>query len=41
MDDNIKNLFEVNSGQIPSSVPLFPLDNVLLLPFWQIALKLI
>ena len=38
MEDSIKELFEVNSGQIPSSIPLFPLDNVLLLPFGKLPL---
>jgi len=40
MDDNIKNLFEVKSDQIPSSIPLFPLDNVLLLPFGKLPLNI-
>ena len=40
MEDNIKELFEVNADQIPSSVPLFPLDNVLLLPFGKLPLNI-
>ena len=40
MEDNIKELFEVNVDQIPSSIPLFPLDNVLLLPFGKLPLNI-
>ena len=40
MEDNIKKLFEVNANQIPSSIPLFPLDNVLLLPFGKLPLNI-
>ena len=40
MEDNIKELFEINSDQIPSSIPLFPLDNVLLLPFGKLPLNI-
>ena len=40
MEDSIKELFEVNPDQIPSSVPLFPLDNVLLLPFGKLPLNI-
>ena len=40
MQDSIKELFEVNADQIPSSVPLFPLDNVLLLPFGKLPLNI-
>ncbi len=40
MEDSIKELFDVNSDQIPSSVPLFPLDNVLLLPFGKLPLNI-
>ena len=39
MDDNIKKLFEVDSKNIPNSIPIFPLDNVLLLPFGKLPLK--
>jgi len=40
MEDSIKDLFEVNANQIPSSIPLFPLDNVLLLPFGKLPLNI-
>ena len=40
MEDNIKELFKVNADQIPSSIPLFPLDNVLLLPFGKLPLNI-
>ena len=33
MDDNIKKLFKVDTKSLPKSIPIFPLDNVLLLPF--------
>jgi len=40
MEDSIKNLFEVDPKKIPSSVPLFPLENVLLLPFGKLPLNI-
>lgn len=40
MDDNIKKLFEIDSKKIPNSIPLFPLDNVLLLPFGKLPLNI-
>ena len=40
MDDNIKKLFEVHLESLPSSVPIFPLDNVLLLPFGKLPLNI-
>ncbi len=40
MDDNIKKLFEVNTKFLPKSIPLFPLDNVLLLPFGKLPLNI-
>ena len=40
MEDNIKKLFEVDSNNIPSSIPIFPLDNVLLLPFGKLPLNI-
>ena len=40
MDDNIKKLFEVNTESLPSSIPIFPLDNVLLLPFGKLPLNI-
>ena len=40
MDDNIKKLFEVDSTSLPGSIPIFPLDNVLLLPFGKLPLNI-
>lgn len=40
MEDKIKKLFEVDSKNIPSSIPIFPLDNVLLLPFGKLPLNI-
>ena len=40
MEDNIKKLFQVDSKKIPSSIPIFPLDNVLLLPFGKLPLNI-
>ena len=40
MEDNIKNLFKVNSENIPDNIPIFPLDNVLLLPFGKLPLNI-
>ena len=40
MEDNIKKLFEVRPETLPSSVPIFPLDNVLLLPFGKLPLNI-
>ncbi len=40
MQDNIKKLFEIDSKNIPTSVPIFPLDNVLLLPFGKLPLNI-
>ena len=40
MEDNIKNLFKVSSKNIPDNLPLFPLDNVLLLPFGKLPLNI-
>ena len=40
MEDNIKNLFKVSSKSIPNSLPIFPLDNVLLLPFGKLPLNI-
>ena len=40
MEYNIKNLFEVDPKKIPSSIPLFPLENVLLLPFGKLPLNI-
>ena len=38
--ENIKKLFEVTPNELPSSIPLFPLDNVLLLPFGKLPLNI-
>ena len=40
MEDTIKKFFEVEESQLPSSIPLFPLDNVLLLPFGKLPLNI-
>jgi len=40
MEDNIKKLFTIEPNQLPSSIPLFPLDNVLLLPFGKLPLNI-
>ena len=40
MEDSIKKLFDVDPNKIPSSIPLFPLENVLLLPFGKLPLNI-
>ena len=40
MEDKIKELFEVKFDQLPETIPLFPLDNVLLLPFGKLPLNI-
>lgn len=40
MEDNIKKLFEVDPKKIPNNIPIFPLDNVLLLPFGKLPLNI-
>lgn len=40
MEEIIKNLFKTYPRQIPQSIPLFPLDNVLLLPFGKLPLNI-
>ena len=40
MEESIKKLFKIQSTQIPNSIPLFPLDNVLLLPFGKLPLNI-
>ncbi len=40
MEDSIKKLFEVDASKLPSSIPLFPLENVLLLPFGKLPLNI-
>ena len=40
MDESIKKLFTVSEQDLPRSVPIFPLDNVLLLPFGKLPLNI-
>ena len=40
IENSIKELFEVNQNQLPNSIPLFPLENVLLLPFGKLPLNI-
>ena len=40
MEDNIKNLFKISPKDIPDTLPLFPLENVLLLPFGKLPLNI-
>ena len=40
MEDNLKKLFEINPKKIPNTIPIFPLDNVLLLPFGKLPLNI-
>lgn len=40
IEDSIKNLFEVKKSDIPDTIPLFPLENVLLLPFGKLPLNI-
>ena len=40
MEETIKKLFDIDSNKIPSSIPLFPLENVLLLPFGKLPLNI-
>ena len=40
MEDSIKKLFEADPKKIPSTIPLFPLENVLLLPFGKLPLNI-
>ncbi len=40
MDESIKKLFTVSERDLPMSVPIFPLDNVLLLPFGKLPLNI-
>jgi len=40
IQDSIKKLFEVNSSNLPRDIPLFPLENVLLLPFGKLPLNI-
>ena len=38
--EDIKKLFEVNPSELHKTIPLFPLDNVLLLPFGKLPLNI-
>ena len=40
MEESIKKLFHIVPSKIPSSIPLFPLENVLLLPFGKLPLNI-
>ena len=40
MEESIKKLFQIQANKIPSTLPLFPLDNVLLLPFGKLPLNI-
>jgi len=40
MEDSIKKLFETSPSQIPKTIPLFPLENILLLPFGKLPLNI-
>ena len=40
MEDSIKKLFDINPKELPTSIPLFPLENVLLLPFGKLPLNI-
>ena len=40
MNDEIKELFEVQTHNLPTTIPLFPLENVLLLPFGKLPLNI-
>jgi len=40
MEDSLKKLFEINPKKIPDNIPIFPLDNVLLLPFGKLPLNI-
>ena len=40
MEDTLKKIFKTNAKNIPRSIPLFPLDNVLLLPFGKLPLNI-
>ena len=40
MQDDIPKLFKITENDLPTTVPLFPLDNVLLLPFGKLPLNI-
>ena len=40
MEKNIQKLFKISPENIPDKLPIFPLDNVLLLPFGKLPLNI-
>ena len=40
MQNSIKELFQVDQDNLPNVIPLFPLENVLLLPFGKLPLNI-
>ena len=40
MEDSLKKIFKINPKKIPDTIPIFPLDNVLLLPFGKLPLNI-
>ena len=40
MEEDTKKLFEIGVNELPTHIPLFPLDNVLLLPFGKMPLNI-
>jgi len=40
MEESIKKLFTIKPEDLPKSIPIFPLDNVLLLPFGKLPLNI-
>ena len=40
MEDSLKKIFQINPKKIPNTIPIFPLDNVLLLPFGKLPLNI-
>ena len=40
MNEKAKHLFEIHKEGLPNLVPIFPLDNVLLLPFGNLPLNM-
>ena len=40
MQDSVKKLFEVDQNKLPKNIPLFPLENILLLPFGKLPLNI-
>ncbi len=40
MQDDIQKLFKIKENDLPKTIPLFPLENVLLLPFGKLPLNI-